>query len=203
MQTRGSTAAVITTVPGIVKVMPFPHREALFARCYDNVRTLIQQRGGEPVFGWSLADFGPTSRGEHSVRPLYRRWVNHVVWSDERSRLWEVSPGIDNLDPNSKTYCPTEFFPDPCATFHILSDCDWSARPSRYVPVCAEGEEVARLLGQAHRASSVQQLADCLSRAVAVLQSLGYRDAAWALASPLEQHDPKFYSTLGIWLIVE
>lgn len=176
--------------------MPLSWGQGRAFRCFDNVQEVVQKCGGQAIFGWALADFGPISRSGNSERPLYRRWANHVVWSDEENTLWEVTPCFDLLDPRNLAYLPVEFLPDPSATFHVVSEGDWSARPSRFFPVCSTGEEIARLLTQAQQAGLVKERSEYLDAAVSILRTLGYSDVEWRV-------DVRLKRTVGIWLVAD
>src|SRR5436190_23810465 len=81
---------------GATKALTVPPRagdEARVGKCYNNVMAAISRHGGQAVYGWALTDLGPHRLGSGKTpAPLYRRWLNHVVWRDAHGKLWEVSP---------------------------------------------------------------------------------------------------------------
>ena len=186
---------IVSIVPGIVSVRPLPSDEAKVCRCLDNVERTIGLRGGSAVYGWAFADGGPISVEGQSVKELYRRWVNHVIWADHLGNLWEVTPMFDLIEPERIAWGQIEFLPDPTAAFQLSSDGILASHPSRYVALCQEGEEVTHTLNLATRETSADRRAAYLNDAVANLTSLGYRAPKW-------RADPRA-DRVGIWLFVE
>ena len=64
--------------------------------------------------------------------------------------------------------------PDPAATFNVVTDEEWYTRPSRYVPVRPEGEEVAGLLNRAQAAVKEARIY-WINKALAALDHAGFR----------------------------
>ena len=157
------------TMADIVVVPARPWNGAKVGKCLKNVQEMIRQYGGRLCYGWALTDFGPhRASGSREPPPLYRRWLNHVVWCDAEGQLWEVSPNAV-IDNHTETHFrDTEFEPDPEATFEIISDEQWFTRPSRYIAERPEGAIVAELLDRAQH-SPKAQLNYWLSRAASKL----------------------------------
>src|SRR6266481_6961568 len=137
-----------------VVVPPAPWPGAQVGKCYNNVQAMISRRGGEALYGWALTDFGPHRALGGSEPPLYRRWLNHVVWRDPEGQLWEVSPNAVIGNYQEQQFLATEFVPEPSATFDVMSDEVWYTRPTRYVALRPEGVVVTDLLTQAQHATS-------------------------------------------------
>lgn len=163
----------------IVTVPPFPWDEAKAGKCYNNVKEMIRRYGGQFCYGWALTDFGPhRCNGHRNPPPLYRRWLNHVVWRDGNGLLWEVSQNSVIDDRAQTQFVATEFLPDPDATFEIRSDEEWITRHSRYISLRPEGIPVVRLLTQAQHATG-EARTSCLQQALAALQRAGFRPREW------------------------
>src|SRR5205085_3422999 len=77
-----------------IVVPPFRWEGGRVGKCYNNIQEIVRRHGGGPVYGWALADFGPFRTNGSYPPPLYRRWLNHVVWRDRQRRMWEVSPSL-------------------------------------------------------------------------------------------------------------
>ena len=182
-----------------VVVPPFRWEGGRVGKCYNNVHEMVRRHGGQPVYGWALADFGPFRSTGLSPPPLYRRWLNHVVWRDEQGQLWEVSPSL-NLDNLKEThFLQTDFLPDPQATFNVVSDEEWYTRASRYVPVRPEGEEVAKLLTEAQAAVKEARLY-WINKALAALNRAGFRPREWKVETIREKAGTR---TGSIWLVAD
>ena len=192
----GHFSSRIRAVSEVIIVPPLPWSAARAGKCYNNVQSKIKDRGGEPVFGWALTEFGPFRRSGWYPPPLYRRWLNHVVWRDTLGKLWEVTPNL-NLDHGQEShFAQTEFLPDADATFEIVSDKDWRPRPCRYVPVRPEGETVAHFLQQAQHATNGEIRQQWIQHAILALQHQGFQPREWKLEIDGER-------TGSIWLIAE
>jgi hypothetical protein len=186
----------VSALQNIVTVLPRPPGAARVGKCYNNVKEMIRQSGGEMCYGWALTDFGPhRCNGHHDPLPLYRRWLNHVVWRDATDQLWEASPNAVIGDYAEGQFMPTEFLPDPGATFEIISDEEWFPRHSRYVPVRPEGMAVVELLTNAQHAVR-ESRTFWLQRALAALEPAGFRPREWKVETIGER-------TGSIWLIAE
>lgn len=196
------TEAWGTVSPGVASIQrvvapPSPWNEAKVGKCYWNVMEMIRRHGGEAAYGWALTDFGPhRARGGSEPPPLYRRWLNHVLWRDGQGRLWEVSPNTRIDNPSLTEFRPTEFLLDPEATFEIVSEQTWSTRPCRYVPLRPEGVLIADLLTSAQHAVGDEARNYWLGRALSAIQLAGFRPREWKVETIGER-------TGSIWLIAE
>jgi hypothetical protein len=178
-------------------VPPLESDEALVGKCYNNVQRMIRDRGGSACYGWALTDFGPHQAGGVKKEPLYRRWINHVVWRDAAGLLWEVSPNtIIDSDTPQKLFMPTEFLPEPEATFEVISETEWLARATRYIPTRPEGFAVAELLAQAQHAMNDDIRTYWLRKALASLADAGFTPKEWRVETIGNR-------TGSIWLIAE
>jgi len=178
-------------------VPPLPSDEWRVGKCYNNVMAAIARHGGEAVYGWALTDFGPHRiSGSKTPAPLYRRWLNHVVWRDLQGKLWELSPNAVIDDHSTKQFLPTEFIPDAMATFEILSDEEWFTRPSRYLPVRPEGIAVSDYLTKAQLADSDPERNTWLGEALKALAVAGFQPREWKVEMVGRR-------TGSIWLIAE
>jgi len=164
---------------GIISVSAYPWAEGRVGKCYINVKEMIRRHGGGLCYGWALTDFGPIRRSSrHDPPPLYRRWINHVVWQDHDGRLWEVTPIAVIDDHSQSTFTSTDFLPDSQATFDIVSDEEWLTRPSRYVALRPEGVSVARLLTHAqHATGDIRN--SYLQQALEALRPAGFQPREW------------------------
>jgi hypothetical protein len=182
-------------------VPPLAWEGAQVGKCYTNVQTMIRQRGGRAMYGWALTDYGPHQRGQSPKPPLYRRWLNHVVWCDPQGLLWEVTP-CRSVEPcpgeasDPPQFLPTEFVPDPEATFELISDEVWYSRPTRYIPTRVEGVAVAEHLTQAQYARSDEVRQYWLRKALAALVPAGFQPLEWKV----ELVDDR---TGSIWLFAD
>jgi len=159
---------------------PAPWNEARVGKCYWNVLQMIGRHGGQAVYGWALTDFGPHRlHGRRDLPPLYRRWLNHVLWRDQQGQVWEVSPNMRIDQPGQTEFRPTEFLLDPDVTFEIVCEDNWQTRPCRYVPLRPEGVLVAELLTKAQHAVGDQVRNEWLGRALSALQLAGFRPREW------------------------
>jgi len=164
-------------------------------RCYDNVTYLVKLLGGEPVYGWALADSGPLSDRNQQLPPLYGRWINHVVWRDGGGKLWEVTPRFEVGNLARTAWSPTTFAVDSEASF-VLDENASLARPSRYVALRSAGEPVAELLNRAEQADSEPERTRLLVMALAEIASRGF--------TPKECRVETIGTrTNNIWLIAE
>jgi hypothetical protein len=144
-------------------------------QCHDNVLDMIRRHGGDQVYGWALAEYGPfTTRGWYPP-PLYRRWVNHVVWCDPCGNLWEVSPSVTHDDQEKYVFRSTEFLPDASAMFGRGTPQDWFRTGTRYVSLRQEGDEAAKYLTIAHAARSQDEMADAIRQAVNAVGVAGFQ----------------------------
>ena len=173
-----------------------PWPEARVGKCYLNVKETIRLHGGDFVYGWALTDFGPHRITPNHDQPLYRRWLNHVVWRDPQEKLWEVTPNAVVDNHAYRQFADTEFLPDPEATFEIISDEQWFPRPCRYVPTRSEGVLVADLLTKAQHSIGDSTRNEWLGRALSALQLSGFRPREWKVETIGER-------TGSIWLIAE
>jgi len=180
----------------VLVVPPCQWDGARVGKCYNNVQEMIRRFGGEAVYGWALTDFGPHQARGGSQPSLYRRWLNHVVWRDPESKVWEVSPNAV-IDNHAETeFRATEFMPEPAATFELMSEEEWYTQPSRCVPLRPEGTLVADLLNKAQNATSEQERNHLLGQALSALQLAGFRPREWKVESVGKR-------TGSIWLIAE
>ena len=175
---------------------PEPWDGARVGKCYNNVQAMISRRGGEAAYGWALTDFGPHRAFGGKEPPLYRRWLNHVLWRDADGHLREVSPNAVIGDYRQQQFLATEFVAEPGATFEIISDEVWYTRPTRYIPLRPEGVVVTDLLSQAQMATSDSARNYWLREALTALASAGYRPREWKVETVGER-------TGSIWLIAE
>src|SRR5262245_25996834 len=178
----------------LAQAKPWPG--AKVGKCYLNVKEMIRLYGGELVYGWALTDFGPHRITKSNETPLYRRWLNHVVWRDPPGKLWEVTPNAVVDNHALQRFANTDFLPDPEATFEIVSDETWFPRPCRYIPTRSEGVLVAELLTKAQRAIGDEARNVWLGRALSALQLAGFRPREWKVETIGER-------TGSIWLIAE
>jgi hypothetical protein len=180
----------------IVVAAARPWDGARVGKCWNNVQEMVRRHGGQACYGWALTDFGPhRASGSRQPPPLYRRWLNHVVWGDANGQLWEVSPNAVIGDPSQAQFRDTEFEPDLEATFEIISDDEWFTRPSRYIAERPEGALVADLLNRA-QLSPRAQLNYCLGQALHALKDAGFQPREWKVESIGDR-------TGSIWLIAE
>jgi hypothetical protein len=181
---------------GIITVPPYPWDGAKPGKCYVNVREMIKRHGGQYCYGWALTDFGPhRCSGSRNPPPLYRRWLNHVVWRDRNGLLWEVTQNAV-IDNRSQTeFAATEFLPDPEATFEIRTGEEWVTRPTRYVSLRPEGIPVVRLLAQAQHATG-EARSSYLQQALAALRPAGFTPREWKVESIGDR-------TGSIWLLAD
>jgi hypothetical protein len=180
----------------VVFVPPMPWEGARVGKCYINVKEMIRRHAGEAVYGWALTDCGPFQVAGGSEPPLYRRWLNHVVWRDSHGQMWEVSPNAVIDNHAERQFLPTDFVLDPEATFEIISDEEWFTRPTRYIPLRPEGVLVADLLTQAQHAVGEQARNQFLGQALSAIQLAGFRPREWKVETVGQR-------TGSIWLIAE
>jgi hypothetical protein len=191
-------SAPLAPLLGSVQVVPpAPWEGANPGKCFRNVRAMIERHGGEAAYGWALTDYGPhRALGGTQPPPLYRRWLNHVVWRDAQRKLWEVTPNVVIDDKSDPHFVSTEFLVDSKATFEFVTDDDWFTRPTRYIPLRQEGVLVADLLTQAQHAHGEQARMYWLREALAAVQAAGFRPREWKVETIGER-------TGSIWLIAE
>jgi hypothetical protein len=176
---------------------PLPTADARVGKCYNNVLAALRQKGGQALYGWALTDLGPhRANGGQTPAPLYRRWLNHVVWRDPQGKVWEVSPNAVIDDHRHSQFLPTEFIPESNATFEIISEDEWYTRPSRYVPVRPEGIAVTQFLTKAQLAPTDQERNSWLSEALNALSAHGFTPREWKVEMIGRR-------TGSIWLIAE
>lgn len=202
-----STVTVVAATPGELPFVgqaqpvrmflpPLVWPEAQVGKCYNNVQRMIRERGGEAIYGWALTDFGPHQAGGQSRPPLYRRLINHVVWRDTNGLLWEVSPNVIVGETHERLFLPTEFLPEPEATFDVQSDETWFTRATRYIPTRPEGFAVAELLAQAQHATTDELRHYWLRKALAALVPAGFQPREWKVETIGNR-------TGSIWLIAD
>jgi hypothetical protein len=179
----------------VLVALPRPWNGARVGKCYNNVLEMIRREGGEACYGWALTDFGPHSTSGTRVPPLYRRWLNHVVWRDLDGQLWEVTPNAVIGNAAKMHFAATEFVPDPEATFDITTDEEWATLHSRYVAVRPAGVPVADLLRRAQH-STGDERTRLLQQALQAIQRAGFRAREWKIETIGER-------TGSIWLIAE
>lgn len=177
-------------------VPPAPWDGATVGKCFRNVQAMIDSHGGEAVYGWALTDYGPHRAFGGSEPPLYRRWLNHVVWRDRQGKLWEVTPNTVIGSHGERQFVATEFVVDPEATFEIISKDEWNGRPTRYIPLRPEGVLVTNMLTQAQDAKDDHARNYWLREALVALQTAGFRPREWKVETIGER-------TGSIWLIAE
>jgi hypothetical protein len=180
----------------VVHVPPAPWAGGRVGKCYSNVQSIIRQAGGEAVYGWALTDFGPHRITGGNQAPLYRRWLNHVVWRDAQGQLWEVSPNAVVGDFSQQHFAATEFLIEQEATFDVRSEEEWLTRPTRYLPLRPEGVRVTEMLTRAQHATDSPSRNYWLNEALASLQLVGFRPREWKVETIGNR-------TGSIWLIAE
>src|SRR5262245_13568729 len=191
----GGLAAPTGPSGSVVIALPAPWDGAKVGKCYWNVRQMIQRQGGEAVYGWAFTDFGPHQIHGAKQPPLYRRWLNHVVWRNAAGQLWEVTPNAVIDNHHETRFVATEFFPDSAATFELISESEWYTRPTRYVPLRPAGVPVTSFLTLAQHATGSERIR-LLGEALHALESAGFRPREWKLETIGER-------TGSIWLIAE
>lgn len=161
--------------PAVIKVPPAPWAAGKAGHCHDNVLEMMQRHGGEAVYGWALAEFGPLTDRGWRAPPLYRRWVNHVVWRDTLGRLWEVSPRATVENHEEAGFQDTEFLPHSSAMPGQKALQDWFRTGTRYVPVRQEGTEAAKHLTLAQAAGSHEEMVLAINNAVSAIGKAGFQ----------------------------
>jgi|SRR5262245_30297358 len=172
---QGSAIGESFATERAVVVPPLPWKGAQAGRCYNNVLTMIQERGGEAAFGWLLCETGPLQLCGRRQPPLYRRWMNHVLWRDPSDNLWEVSPCEKNDPAAEFPFIAVTFLLDPAAKFEVQSDLDWITHPSRYEPLRPEGRPLTDFLVRAQNTYDPEERAGWLIKAFFALREAGYR----------------------------
>ena len=176
---------------------PLQSDEARVGKCYNNVQAAIARHGGEAVYGWALTDFGPhRARNGKEPAPLYRRWLNHVLWRDPHGKVWEVTPNAVVDNHRVREFKSTEFILEAAATFEIITDQEWYTRPAHYLPVRPEGVVTANCLTKAQLAQDDNERNHWLGEALRSIAALGFRPLEWKV----EMIGRRMGS---IWLIAE
>jgi hypothetical protein len=160
------------TVPAI----PWPHARP--GKCYQNVNQFVIERGGSFACGWALADCGPMIRSNLGAKPLYYRWIHHLIWEDCDHRLWEVTPYYDVQKHEDIAWAPTAFILDRATIPHINAQGFCVMQPARYVATRAEGLDVAKCLNALERDGSRYETY-WLQQAVQALQQIGFETVEW------------------------
>ena len=135
-----------------------------------------------------LADWGAYCASTGAQMPAQGIIFSQVPFADLN---------LDNL--KDIEFLQTEFLSDPTATFQVVSDDEWYTRPSRYVPVRPEGEEVANLLTQAQAAVKEARLY-WINKALAALGKAGFRPREWKVETIREKAGTR---TGSIWLVAD
>jgi len=166
------TAAV--TVP----TMPWP--DARPGKCYQNVHRFVREHGGGFASGWALADAGPMVRNDLGARPLYYRWIHHLIWEDFDRKLWEVTPYFDVKRQEDIAWAPTSFILDRAAIPHIGPDGFCLMQPARYAAARAEGHDIAKCLTALERDGARYEMY-WLQQAMQALKQTGFASVEWHL----------------------
>jgi hypothetical protein len=174
-----------------ITVDPFPWEQAIPQRCHHNVRALIGMKGGEFVFGWALSYSGPLLVSSRNRAPLFRRWINHVVWRDPSGKLREVTPHFEAADRARIVWQPTTFIVDNSAAFQGIHP-----HSARYTSLRPEGKLVAHLLNCAQCADSDDLRLHWLRMAFAAIEPHGFVPKECRVESIGSR-------TSGIWLVAE
>jgi hypothetical protein len=182
-------------VSAAIVAEPFDCVDATAGECFANVAKAREALGGSIAYGWALAEYGPSVVKRRSIKPLYCRWVNHILWRDQASRLWEVTPRRDRDDPTIVAWCRTYFVPDSEATFEGVEEGICWARPSWYVATRTEGLKTAECLCRAERVRRKLQ-EHWLDRALESLRLGGFVPKKWIIENTGER-------IKNIWLIAE
>jgi hypothetical protein len=191
------SASLGSALSKIQIAQPLVWEEPQPGKCFRNVQTMIDRHGGEAVYGWALTDFGPhRALGGTHPPPLYRRWLNHVVWRDVEGKLWEPTPNVVIDDKSDPRFVATEFLVDPEATFEFVSDGEWYTRPTRYIPLRQEGVLVTDLLTHAQHAKDEHARNYWLREAMTALHTAGFQPREWKVETVGKR-------TGSIWLIAE
>lgn len=181
----------------IFAVDALPSDEARVGKCYNNVQATIARKGGQAAYGWALTDFGPhRARGGKQPAPLYRRWLNHVLWRDPSGKLWEVTPNAVVDNHSIREFKSTEFIVEAAATFEIITDDEWYTRPARYLPQRPEGVQAAECLNKVQHAQSDNERNQWLGEALRAIAAAGFRPLEWKIEMVGERMG-------SIWLIAE
>lgn len=197
MSGRWEQPAISLGATNVLVAEPLRSDEARVGKCYNNVQMAIAQHGGEAAYCWALTDFGPhRARGGNQPAPLYRRWLNHVLWRDPRGKVWEVTPNAVVDNHRIREFKPTEFILDASATFEIITEEEWYTRPARYLPLRPEGVVTADCLTKAQFAKDEYERNHWLGEALRAIAALGFRPLEWKV----EMVGRRMGS---IWLIAE
>ena len=171
---------ILLTASNSVLASPLATSESRLGKCYNNVQAMIARAGGEAAYGWALTDLGPhRASGGNTPPPLYRRWLNHVIWRDPQGQLWEVTPNAVIDDPTQQEFRPTEFVLEASATFEIITETEWYTRPTRYLPTRPEGVTVTDCLTKAQHAKEDGERQHWLIEALKSIDSAGFRAREW------------------------
>jgi hypothetical protein len=172
MRVRLATSTAITAEP-------FESVHAAPGKCWQNVKQLIESRGGTFAYGWAFSGLGPIVLSGPQIPPLYSRWCNHVIWRDKDSRLWEVTPSGDPVD-FKVALGATNFILDDEAQFEFISDDTYCPQPAVYIAARPEGEWISDCLCQAERAMGEAQNY-WLARTLYSLKQVGFVPTNWRL----------------------
>jgi hypothetical protein len=117
-------------------------------------------------------------RNNLGARPLYYRWIHHLIWEDVDHKLWEVTPYYDVEKHEDIAWAPTSFILDREAIPQIRPDGFCLMQPARYAATRAEGVEVAKCLNALEREGTRYE-AYWLQQAVQELKHLGFGTVEW------------------------
>jgi hypothetical protein len=160
-------------------VAPLPWTDAKPSQCYENTHRFVTEFGGQWVSGWALADYGPIRLSERTTRPLYCRWIHHLVWEDIHRRQWEVTPHFSICSVATRiAWLPTRFLVDRRTRPQINDDGSCQMLPARYVAISHEGQYVAECLNRLQH-DRLEQVAFWLQCAMLSLQQAGFTALQW------------------------
>ena len=145
---------------------------------HTTAQRFVTKFGGRWVSGWALADDGPILLTNRATRPLYARWIHHLVWEDVNHHLWEVTPYFNVFNATTIGWRPTWFLVDRQAPPQINADGKCQMLPARYVAVCDDGRCVAECLNRLQHAGPEHQ-AVWLQWAVRALEQAGFERVQW------------------------
>ena len=143
--------------------------------CWHHVKQVIAKRGGSFAYGWALGRPGPIDTSSRFVVPLYNRWANHVLWCDQRGKLWEVTPARDELSGKC-IWESTHFIFDESAQFETASEQVCCPQPAVYVAIRPAGQSVADCLCEAERALRGMQ-EHWVNKALEAIRQAGFGQA--------------------------
>jgi hypothetical protein len=81
-----------------------------FGRCHLNVRSYVENQGGNAVYGWLIWESSIHLEAEF-----------HCVWEDHHGDLWDITPRVD-AEPL------VLFLPDPRRFFDWKRNISWANR---------------------------------------------------------------------------